>query len=257
MHNIKLVIAYHGASFLGWQKTKMGQSIEETLETALRQILQHPVKLQAASRTDTGVHAEGQVINFTTSKSLCLKSLQHRLNRMLQNKIAVINAEEMPTDFHPTLSCLKKEYRYQICHGFLQLPFFRQTSWHFPYFLDVEQMKRAAQHLIGTHDFSAFCNERSLWDRDPICHIEKIEILPSSETLTQVENPLCIHMIGDHFLFRMARNITGTLAYIGCGKIKAEQVPMILASKDRTLAGVTAPAHGLILKRVFYYTPTG
>ena len=246
MHNIKLIIAYHGASFSGWQKTKMGQSIEETLEKSLQQILQHAVKLQAASRTDAGVHAEGQVVNFTTSASLCLKSLKCSLNRMLQNKIAVVSAEEMPSDFHPTLSCLKKEYGYQICHGFLQLPFFRQTSWHFPYFLDVERMKQAAQHLIGAHDFSTFCNQRSLWDRDPVCQIENIEILPQSE------NPLRICMTGDHFLFRMARNIAGSLAYVGCGKLKAEQIPMILAGKDRTLAGVTAPAHGLILKRVFY-----
>lgn len=246
MHNIKLVIAYFGASFAGWQKTKMRPSIEETLEKTLRQILQHEVKLQAASRTDAGVHAEGQVVNFKTSKSLCLKSLQHSLNGMLPKAIAVVSAEEMPTDFHPTLSCLKKEYEYQICHDFLQMPFFRQTSWHFPFSLDVEQMEKAAGHLIDTHDFSTFCNERALWDRDPVCRIEKIEILPHRE------KRLSICMIGDHFLFRMARNIAGTLAYVGCGKMKAEQIPMILSGKDRTLAGITAPAHGLILKRVFY-----
>ncbi len=254
MSNIKLVITYFGASFVGWQKTKMGPSIEETLEKALRQILQHEIKLQAASRTDAGVHAEGQVVNFMTSKVLCLKSLQSSLNGrgncnspgMLPKEIAVVSAEEMREDFHPTLSCVKKEYRYQICHGFLQLPFLRHTSWHFPYFLDIEKMRKAAEYLIGTYDFSAFCNERSLWDRDPICRIENTEILFHSE------NRLNICMTGDHFLFRMARNIAGTLAYVGCGKIKADQIPMILASKDRTLAGITAPAHGLILKRVCY-----
>jgi tRNA pseudouridine38-40 synthase len=245
MH-IKLVIAYCGTPFVGWQKTKMGPSIEETLEKTLRQILQHEVKLQAASRTDAGVHAEGQVVNFVTSKSLCLKSLQHRLNGMLPKEISIVNAEETPEGFHPTLACLKKEYWYQICYGFLQMPFFRHISWHFPYSLDIEQMKKASEHLVGTYDFSAFCNERSLWDRDPVCRIEKIEML------THPEKRLCLCMIGDHFLFRMARNIAGTLVYVGCSKIKADQIPMILASKDRTLAGITAPAHGLILKRVFY-----
>lgn len=246
MVNIKLIIAYFGASFVGWQKTKMGPSIEETLEKTLRQILQHEVRLQAASRTDAGVHAEGQVVNFITSKSLCLKSLQQSLNRMLPKEIAIISAEEMHEDFHPTLSCLKKEYWYQVCYGFLQMPFFRHTSWHFPYFLDLVQMKRAAEYFIGTHDFSTFCNERPLWDRDPVCRIEKIDILPQSE------KRLHICMIGDHFLYKMARNIAGTLAYVGCGKVDAQQIPTILASKDRTLAGITAPAHGLILKRVFY-----
>ncbi len=246
MYNIKLIIAYFGASFVGWQKTKMGPSIEETLEKTLRQILQHEVKLQAASRTDAGVHAEGQVVNFMTLKALNLNSLQHSLNGMLPKEIAIVGVEEMPSDFHPTLACLKKEYRYQICYGFSQMPFFRHTSWHFSYSLNIGQMEKAAEHLIGTYDFSSFCNERLLWDRDPVCRIEKIEILPHPE------KRLSICMIGDHFLFRMARNIAGTLAYVGCGKMKADQIPAILASKDRTLAGITAPAHGLILKRVFY-----
>jgi tRNA pseudouridine38-40 synthase len=246
MHNIKLVIAYFGTSFVGWQKTKMGPSIEETLEKILRQILQHDVTLQAASRTDAGVHAEGQVVNFMTSKPLCLQSLQHRLNRMLPKEISIISAENMSEDFHPTLSCLKKEYWYQLCHGFFQMPFLRHTSWHFPYALDLEEMRKASKHLIGTYDFSSFCNNRALWDRDPICRLEKIEILPHPEKHLKI----CI--LGDHFLYKMARNIAGTLAYVGCGKIKTDQIPMILASKDRTLSGITAPAHGLILKRVFY-----
>ena len=246
IYNIKLTIAYLGTAFAGWQKTKMGLSIEEILEKTLQQILQHEVRLQAASRTDAGVHAEGQVVNFTTQKSLCLNTLQHRLNRMLPKEISVFSAEQMPSDFHPTLSCLKKEYWYELCYGTSQMPFVRHISWHFPYSLDVEQMKKAAEHLIGTYDFSSFCNDRALWDRDPVCCVEKIEIL------IQPEKRLKICIIGNHFLYKMMRNIVGTLAYVGCGKILADQIPMILASKDRTLAGVTAPAHGLILKRVFY-----
>jgi tRNA pseudouridine38-40 synthase len=244
MRNIKLIIAYLGTPFVGWQKTKMGPSIEETLGRTLAQILQHEVKLQAASRTDAGVHAEGQVVNFTTAKSLDLKSLQHSLNGMLPKEISVLGIEEMPEDFHPTTACVKKEYWYQLCTGPAQLPFLRETSWHFPYPLNLSQMQEAARHLIGVHDFSSFCNERALWDRDPVCHIEKIEF--------REEHPIKICITGDHFLYRMARNIAGTLAYVGCGKLSAERIPAILANKDRTLAGVTAPAHGLILKRVYY-----
>lgn len=245
-YNIKLIIAYLGTSFVGWQKTKMGPSVEEVLEKTLQQILQHDVKLQAASRTDAGVHAAGQVINFTTPKLLCLNTIQHRLNGMLPKEISVIRAKQMPEDFHPTLSCLKKEYWYQLCYGTAQMPFVRHTSWHFPYSLEIKQMEQAAKHLIGTHDFSSFCNDRALWDRSPICQIENIEIL------SQPEKRLKMRMIGDHFLYKMVRNIAGTLAYVGCGKIPVDQIPMILASKDRRLAGVTAPAHGLILKQVFY-----
>lgn len=252
MHNIKLTIAYLGTPFVGWQKTKMGPSVEETLETTLQQILQHEIKLQAASRTDAGVHAEGQVVNFTTRKQLCLKTLQHRLNAMLRKEISIISAEEMPQDFHPTLACLKKEYEYQLCHGPVQMPFLRHISWHFPYSLDLEPMKIAADHLIGRYDFSSFCNDRALYSRDPVCRLENIEIL------AHAEHCLKMRIIGDRFLYKMARNIAGTLAYVGCGKIQAEQIPMILASKDRTLAGVTAPPHGLTLKHLFYeYTAPG
>jgi len=245
-HNIKLIIAYLGTPFVGWQKTPLGPTIEESLEIVLEQILQHPVQLQAASRTDAGVHAQGQVVNFTTAKPICTQTLQHSLNGMLPREIAVLDAETVPEEFHPTLSCVKKKYEYQICYGASQLPFHRHTSWHFPCPLNLEQMRKAAEHLRGTHDFSSFCNERALWDRDPVCCIEGIEIFNACKERMHIQ------ITGDHFLFRMARNIVGTLAYVGCGKIDANQIPAILASQDRTLAGITAPAHGLTLKQVYY-----
>ncbi len=246
MDNIKLVIAYFGAAYAGWQKTKLGSNIEETLEQALSKILQHDVKLQAASRTDAGVHAEGQVVNFILQKPRDLNRLKYSLNGLLPKDIAVLSAEEMPMDFHPTLDALKKEYWYHICNGPTQLPFHRDTSWHFPYPLNSEAMREAANHLLGTHDFSAFCNERPLWDRSSVCHLEKIEISPLPGSRFNIA------MTGDHFLYRMARNLAGTIAYVGCGKLLADQIPSILQNKDRTQAGVTAPAHGLTLKRVFY-----
>lgn len=249
MKNVKLIIAYFGRSFSGWQKTNTGTSIEEALEKALQQILQHEVQLQAASRTDAGVHAEGQVVNFFTPKAVCLKTLLHGLNGLLPKDISVLSAEEMPIDFHPTLSCQKKEYWYSFCHSEVQMPFFRHVSWHFAYALDRNKMQEAASHLIGVHDFSSFCNERALWDRSPVCNIEKIEWdFPE-------DGRLCMVVTGDHFLYRMVRNIAGTLAYAGCGKLDPEQIPAILAGKDRTQSGMTAPAHGLTLKRVFYTAP--
>lgn len=222
----------------------MGAGVEEVLEQVLAKILQHEVKLQAASRTDAGVHAKGQVVNFTLQKSFDLERLKFSLNCLLPKDIAVLSIQEMPIHFHPTLDSIKKEYWYHICNSWIQLPFYRDTSWHIPYTLDYEAMRQAAKHLEGSHDFSAFCNERKLWDRNPICHLEKIEIclLESSR--------LKIVMVGDHFLFRMARNLVGTLAYVGCGKLKGNHIPSILKGKNRTRAGVTAPARGLTLKSV-------
>lgn len=246
MTNIKLIISYCGSSYAGWQKTNMGPSIEETLQQTLQKILQHEVKLQAASRTDAGVHAQGQVVNFILQKPYDLNRLKFILNCLLPKDIAILSIEEMPIDFHPTLDTKKKEYSYQICYGNIQLPFYRTISWHFPYLLDIDTMQRSSQHLLGSHDFSAFCNERKLWDRNPICQIETIEIS------VLAADRLKIVMTGDHFLFRMARNLVGTLAYVGCGKLNADQIPFILRNKDRNAAGVTAPAHGLTLNRVFY-----
>lgn len=248
--NYKLVISYDGSSYAGFQKTKLGPSIEETLEKALETILQHPVAVQAASRTDAGVHAEGQVINFFTAKSISERRIKASLEGLLPKEIAVVSMEEMPLNFHPTLDPIKKEYWYHICNTLIQLPFHRHTSWHFPYPLNLEAMRHAAQGLLGSHDFSAFCNERKLWDRSPVCHLETIEISALQD------KRLRIAIIGDHFLYRMARNIAGTLAYVGCGKLKADQIPVILKNKERSQAGITAPALGLTLKRVFYHAFT-
>jgi tRNA pseudouridine38-40 synthase len=240
--NIKLILAYEGTRYLGWQKTAMGLSIEEELEKALAQILQHPVKLQAASRTDAGVHAEGQVVNFFTESEMPLDKLQKSLNSLLPKDISVLKIEEAPEAFHPTLDCRGKEYHYSVCTGSTQLPFHRQFSWHFSYPLDLEAMQKAAEALLGKHDFSAFTNEKQ---EDNVREIFAIQIEP-------LDGRLKIRVSGNNFLYKMVRNIVGTLLYAGCGKLPWQEVPSIIASKDRTRAGVTAPAHGLVLKEVIY-----
>lgn len=247
MKNIKLLVAYEGTRYFGWQKTKMGPSIEESLEKALGQILQQEVALQAASRTDRGVHAEGQVVNFCTEKlTLDLGRLQHSLNALLPDDISICSVEEAAVDFHPTLQTKGKEYQYQICNRTLQLPFFRHISWHYPLPLTLEKMREAAKVLIGEHDFSCFCNELSLSTASSICTLSGIDIEPLTD------QRLLLAIRGDHFLYKMVRNIVGTLVYIGAGKIPASHLSSILKSRDRTRAGVTAPAHGLRLKQVFY-----
>ncbi|MBS0616186.1 MAG: tRNA pseudouridine(38-40) synthase TruA [Verrucomicrobia bacterium] len=243
VRNLCLTIAYDGTDYLGWQKTKEGPSIEAELQHTLEQILQHPVSLQAASRTDAGVHAEAQVVNFFTPHAKDLDRLQKSLNGLLSPAISVTDIAEMPTAFHPTLDCSGKEYHYHLCLGSFQLPQYRHYSWHYPYPLDVGAMQKAAPFLQGYHDFSAFTCEPQ---EDNHREVFSIEIEPISTHRLQ------IRVSGNRFLYKMVRSIVGTLVYVGCGKIEMQKLPSILASQDRKQAGVTAPAHGLTLKKVLY-----
>lgn len=242
-----MTVAYDGTAFLGWQKTKMGISIEESLQSALEQILQEPISLQAASRTDAGVHAHGQVVNFLTKKEWDLSKLQTSLNSLLPKEIAVWQVENANNTFHPTLDCKGKEYHYWICTGPVQMPQHRLYSWHYPYCLDLHAMHQALRSLIGQHDFSAFCNEKNNESYEH--YIREIHAIDIEQI---AENRLCIKITGRHFLYKMVRNIVGTLAYVGRGKMAAEDIPRILLQRDRTQAGMTAPAHGLALFQVFY-----
>ncbi len=247
MHNLKLIIAYDGTHYLGWQKTRMGQSIEAALQKTLEQILQHPIHLQAASRTDAGVHADGQVVNFLTTKTPDLFQFQISLNSLLPKDIVVLNVEEMPPSFHPTLDCKGKEYHYYISHGPTQRPQHRFYAWHVPYALNLSLIQEAIPTLIGTHDFAAFCNfKNNAHYADTIRRIDNLNVeeFEDHRILFKIE--------GNHFLYKMVRNIVGTLISVGRGKIGGETIPQILQSKLRTQAGMTAPAHGLFLKQVFY-----
>lgn len=246
--NLKLVIAYDGTAYKGWQKNAIGQSIEGTLQQVLEQILQHPVSLQAASRTDAGVHARGQVVNFfTTSDNIVLKRLRISLNQLLPSDIVVLEIEHVPEQFHPTTDVLSKEYQYMICYGKVQMPEDRLYSWHLPYSLDIASMRAAAQFFCGEFDFKAFCNfKKNEMYKDYIRSLTTVEIDEFST------NRLQIRITGKNFLYKMVRNIVGTLVYVGREKIAISEVPKILASKDRTQAGMTAPALGLTLHKINY-----
>lgn len=248
MHNIKLIIAYDGTVYLGWQKTSMGPSIEATLQNTIEQILQHPIILQAASRTDAGVHAEGQVVNFLTSKiHLDLNRFRTSLNKLLPKNIVVLNIEKMPFSFHPTLDVLGKEYHYFICFGSTQLPQHRFYSWHVPYSLKLDAIQKVIPFFIGSHDFAAFCNvKKNAHYSDYIREVQQLEFLELGN------HRLCFRIRGNHFLYKMVRNIVGTLIYIGRGKLDIHAIPVIFQSGSRPEAGMTAPAHGLFLHQVFY-----
>jgi tRNA pseudouridine38-40 synthase len=247
MRNIKILLAYEGTHYLGWQKTLLGPSIESALQTILEQILQHPVSLQAASRTDAGVHAMGQVVNFKTHNPIELRKLHISLCCLLPKDIVALSVESCSDTFHPTLDAQGKEYRYVIDFGIMQYPQSRYYNWHFPYKLDLHLMEQAIPYLVGKRDYGALCNVKR--NEEYANYIREVtEITINLER----EQKLLIKVKGKSFLYKMVRNIVGTLVYVGCGKLKGEDVPKILEEGDRRKAGITAPAHGLSLHHVIY-----
>lgn len=247
MHNIKLKLAYDGSNYLGWQSNGFDLTIEGCLQTVIEKILQKKVALQAASRTDAGVHADEQVVNFLTSASFSFDRFLYSLNQLLPKDIRVFSIEKAPLSFHPTTDCLSKEYHYYICYGANQLPCHRFYSWHVPYFLDLSMIKKAFPYLTGTHNFQAFCNvkkNRSYLDYVREIYLLEIEILENHRLRFRVK--------GNHFLYKMVRNLVGTLIDYGKGKFTLDDLQSLLLSKKRAQAGRSAPAHGLFLHRVFY-----
>ncbi|NDD58579.1 MAG: tRNA pseudouridine(38-40) synthase TruA [Chlamydiae bacterium] len=246
MKNIKMILSYDGTKYLGWQKTPCGPTIEEALENALFQIFQTPIRLQAASRTDAGVHAYGQVVNFFIDDEVEEGKLLHSMNGLLAKDISIRAIEQSREDFHPTLDSKGKEYCYYICNSTYQLPFHKNFSWHFPYDMCFSTLQKATHTLTGYKDFSTFCNDRNQFSRSTFCKISSITIeqLPLER--------ICIRIQGTRFLYKMVRNMVGTLAYIASGKIPLPALESILSSRQRASAGITAPAQGLFLNQVFY-----
>lgn len=243
MH-IQCTIAYDGTHYLGWQKTKEGPSIEEELEKALEQVLQEKLSLQAASRTDRGVHAHGQIVDFFTQKKMQnLGKLQKGVNSLLPNDIRVLAIDYAKEDFHPSLDAIAKEYHYEVCTGSVILPQKRHYSWHYPYELSLEKMLLAKEAFIGEKEFASISNTRR---EDTLRDVQEIEIEEGPEKVYR------FRILGKSFLYKMVRTMVGTIVYVGKGTIAVEDIPKILEAKDRTLAGMTAPAHGLTLFKVFY-----
>ncbi len=243
--NTLLKLCYDGAPFDGWQDNHTNQSIEGHLSTALARVLGVRPKLQAASRTDKGVHALDQAVNFHLPKPFPLERLPFALNRYLPAEIRVLHATAVSPTFHPSLHAKEKHYCYYTCLGPTQLPWFAPTSWHVPHQLDLGAMRRASLCLIGKHDFRSFCNlhQNQVVD-DATCHLHSIEI----ESLHA--NRLCFHIRGNRFLYKMVRTLVGTLVDVGRHRTSFEEIPKILSQRDRKTAGQAAPAHGLFLANI-------
>jgi len=213
--------------------------------------LQHNVSLQAASRTDRGVHAEGQVVNFVTSHdTLDLAKFRHSLNALLPADIRILAVDDAVSTFHATLSARAKQYIYRLYIGPTLPPFLRFTHWHIREKLDLEKMQLAADILLGEHDFIAFRNFRKGKDYN-----DTVRIVYNIDFEFPDPNIIYLKITANNFLYKMARNIVGTLVYVGLNKFSCGHVQTILTDGKRKDAGITAPALGLSLYKVFYTYP--
>jgi tRNA pseudouridine38-40 synthase len=245
VRHIRLVVEYDGSKLHGWQRQHNAPTVQQHLEQALQQMLQHEVEVVGASRTDAGVHARGQVAAFRTEKPIPLHGIRRGLNSILPDAIAIRDASEVPEDFHPRFSATGKHYRYTLLTRAERSPRWRDRAWHHPEPLSLPAMQEAAKSLIGEHDFAAFraagCTARTTMRR-----VDSIALTRPELGLVEVD------IRGNAFLRQMVRILVGTLTEVGTGKRPVAQVAEILAGKDRTKAGITAPAHGLELMEVRY-----
>mgnify|MGYP000872409116 CR=1 FL=1 len=244
MTNIKLTIQYDGTNYCGWQRQKNGISIQEKVEDAIYLVTGEKVKLIASGRTDRGVHAQGQVANFITSSKIPPDRFKYALNSKLPQDISIVKSELVPENFHARYDAKGKVYRYVIFNGEIRNPLYNRYAYHVPVKLDFDLMDKAKDYFLGRHDFRAFMAQGSSV-KSTIRTIKDIN-------LDKREELIFFTIEGDGFLYNMVRIIVGTLVEVGLGKIKEEDIPHIIESKDRKRAGHTAPAKGLCLEKVYY-----
>ena len=245
MRNIKLLIEYDGTNYLGWQVQPKGPTIQGVLEEKLGLLTGEPIQLFGSGRTDSGVHAFGQVAHFKTQSQMDIRSMQRALNSLLPPDIVIQKIEEVDEDFHARKHSKSKVYEYRILNRNLRSAFHRGYVWHIPQKLNLKEMKKATQCLIGEHDFSAFRTVGSP-TRTAVRRVIRAEWKRGRDGLIRFE------IEANGFLKQMVRSIVGTLVEVGKGKMNSEEFRKILESKDRRKAGPTAPAQGLFLKEVKY-----
>lgn len=245
---IKLTIAYDGANYQGWQVQKIGTGIQELVEKSLKALFQEDIRIHGSSRTDTGVHAKGMVAHFDLAEAK-LKfpagKLALAMNAHLPEDIRVMQAVKTRADFHARFNAKGKQYRYFVFNHSAMEPLLRRTAWHVPRELELGTMKQAAALFLGKRDFAAFANNRDYAMESTVRTLKRCEIRKQGALLTFI-------IEGDGFLYKMCRGIAGTVVQVGMGKYKPEDVERMLDSKDRCMAGMTAPAHGLVLWKVYY-----
>lgn len=244
MKNIKLTIEYEGTNYSGWQIQKNANSVQGEIEKAIEKTIGEKIKLIGSSRTDKKVHALGQVANFKTGARMPGERYKYALKEYLPDDISIVNSEEVSLDFHSRFDARKKTYKYIVYNGKLPRALYKRFSYHCPYNLNIDAMRLASKHFIGTHDFESFKPKESV-AFTTIKTIYNIDIRKNGDIIV-------FTIEGKSFLHNMIRIIVGTLLLVGRGRIPKEEIPKIIKAKTREKAGPTASAQGLYLKKVFY-----
>jgi tRNA pseudouridine38-40 synthase len=252
--NIKLLLAFDGTRYAGWQKQKLMQTIQGLIEEKLRIMTGEELCLHGAGRTDAGVHALGMVANYHTAANIPCQGFLKGLNSMLPPDIRVLEASGVEAAFHARIDAKAKTYWYNFNNSAIQLPTERLYAAHFFADLDFEAMRQGLEYLQGTHDFSSFegagSRDRESSKRGAVRTITEASLETLKTGKTGGDHRFII--TGDGFLRHMVRNIVGTVLEVGKGKRKQKDIKGILAAKDRSAAGPTAPAAGLFLKEISY-----
>jgi tRNA pseudouridine38-40 synthase len=244
----KLVIAYDGTAYQGWQVQRIGTGVQEKVEAVLARYFPSQPRVHSSSRTDTGVHALGMVAHFEVPKAelkMPVARLAIALNAFLPDDIRVLSVVRAPGNFHARFNATGKQYRYFVWNHVAMNPLLRGRAWHVPRKLDSAAMRAAAKLFVGKHDFKSFAATHNYEMESTMRTLTRCSLKKSGANLTVI-------IEGDGFLYKMCRGIVGTLVQVGYGKFPPEEIKVMLAKTDRTAAGMSAPAHGLVLWKVFY-----
>ena len=249
MRNLKLVLAYDGTEFSGWQVQPEAATIQGTLASAIGRVTGEKVLPQGSGRTDAGVHALGQVASFLTRSPIPPENLMVALNDILPSTIRVLEAAEAPAEFHPRKSARAKTYRYRMFRGAICPPFLARYVWHYPYPLDEDRMREVAPLIAGEHDFTSFAAVDP--ERGHDADLSNLRQIFCSRWERQGDE-FIYTVRGNGFLHHMVRNLVGTFLLVGKGTLKVSDLPRIMEARSRSAAGATAPASGLCLVSVEY-----
>lgn len=263
MKNIKLKIQYDGTNYCGWQKQKRHRTIQGEVERVLSKLCNQKIETNGTSRTDSGVHAYEQIVNFQAEFGIPVENIKKVANKLLPDDIVILSVEEMPLDFHARYSAVGKKYIYKILNTSERNVFLSNYYFHVHEEMDASKMMEAARFFEGTHDFKAFMStSRNTVIENTIKTICRINV-DEYDRLDNVNDTLNdqpagwgkkihIEITGNSFLYNMVRIISGTLVDVGTGKIRPEEIEQIILNKDRRKAGYTAPPGGLYLKEIYF-----
>lgn len=247
---MKLIVAYDGTNYHGWQVQPREITVEGVLNRAITELTGEEIMVTGASRTDAGVHALGNVAVFNTESRIPAEKFSYALNQRLPEDVVIQHSEEVAADFHPRHCDCRKTYEYTILNRTFPLPEYRNTAYFYYGMLDVNKMRQACNAFTGEHDFAAFCSAGAQVQTT-------VRTVYSLEVIEKEGDKLVIRVQGNGFLYNMVRIIAGTLLEVGKGNIAPEALPGIIASCDRGQAGPTAPAKGLKLVEIQYESEAG